>query len=120
MERNCNSKFLVRTDHQSLAWEAGLKETLARLTRWKARLAPYALAVRYLKGVENGLADCLSRNVGTLEVNAGEEEVGAWNPDEFNLELLDSPPADSGQSWTSPETVEREELHEIQRRSIEW
>ena len=60
--------FEVRTDHKPLVWIQGLKETSARVTRWKERLAAYEFFVKHVKGSDNVVADCLSRNVNTLEL----------------------------------------------------
>ncbi|KAL1114911.1 hypothetical protein AAG570_007735 [Ranatra chinensis] len=72
------------TDHKPLVWVEGLRETSARITRWKERLAPYSFQITYNKGRDNVVADCLSRMVNaidspspTLDVN---EEVSLEPP----------------------------------------
>ena len=67
-------KFAVRTDHMPLVWVHKLKETSARITRWKERLAPYNFDISHTKGTDNAVADCLSRNVNAVELNERTEE----------------------------------------------
>ncbi|MGR0243409.1 hypothetical protein ACUWC2_28340, partial [Klebsiella pneumoniae] len=58
------TKFKIKTDHKPLLWVHGLKETSARVTKWKERLATYNFTIEHIKGKENVVADCLSRNIG--------------------------------------------------------
>lgn len=67
-------RFRVQTDHRPLQWYGKLKESSARVTRWKEMLAQYNFEVIYKPGKENVVADWLSR---ALVVNAMEEEGGA-------------------------------------------
>lgn len=58
--------FLLRTDHQPLAYifgsKGGIPQTAAsRLQRWAARLAAYDFRVEYVRSTDNGPADALSR-----------------------------------------------------------
>ncbi|MGR0272051.1 hypothetical protein ACUWC3_28455, partial [Klebsiella pneumoniae] len=57
-------EFKIKTDHKPLLWVHGLKETSARVTKWKERLATYNFTIEHIKGKENVVADCLSRNIG--------------------------------------------------------
>ncbi|MGR0260177.1 Ty3/Gypsy family RNase HI domain-containing protein [Klebsiella pneumoniae] len=65
--------FAIKTDHMPLKWLAKLKETTAKITRWKARLAAYDFEVHHTKGKENIVADTLSRLVNNNELR--EQEV---------------------------------------------
>ncbi|KAL1109908.1 hypothetical protein AAG570_014142 [Ranatra chinensis] len=49
------SQFQIKTDHKPLAWVKGLRETSARITRWKERLAPY-----YWLGMERTVEEQLA------------------------------------------------------------
>ena len=67
-------KFTVRTDHKPLLWVDKLKESSARVTRLKEKLAPYEFRLIHTKGTQNVVADFLSRNVNTMEANGGDRE----------------------------------------------
>lgn len=59
-------KFELRTDHKPLSYifgsKVGIPQTAAsRLQRWAARLAAYDFTIHFVKSVENGPADALSR-----------------------------------------------------------
>ena len=61
------TQFQVKTDHMPLVWIEKLKETSSRIARWKERLAAYSFTIHHTKGVDNVVADCLSRNIGVTE-----------------------------------------------------
>ena len=63
--------FEIRTDHMPLIWVNKLKETSARIVKWKETLAAYSFKVTHIKGTDNVVADCLSRNVGCIEAVPG-------------------------------------------------
>eukprot|EP01055_Gregarina_sp_Pseudo9_P005767 Gregarina_sp_Pseudo_9__5766@NODE_854_length_2130_cov_16_825442_g802_i0_p1_GENE_NODE_854_length_2130_cov_16_825442_g802_i0NODE_854_length_2130_cov_16_825442_g802_i0_p1_ORF_typecomplete_len669_score27_63RT_RNaseH/PF17917_1/2_8e27RT_RNaseH_2/PF17919_1/2_1e26Integrase_H2C2/PF17921_1/1_5e14rve/PF00665_26/1_3e04rve/PF00665_26/3_4e14zfH2C2/PF09337_10/0_072zfH2C2/PF09337_10/5_1e03Ribosomal_S4Pg/PF11993_8/0_15DDE_2/PF02914_15/0_35DDE_2/PF02914_15/4_5e03_NODE_854_length_2130_cov_16_825442_g802_i0102016 len=53
------SGIILKTDHQALVY---LKNaSTPKLTRWAIRIASYAPEITYVKGVDNGIADWLSR-----------------------------------------------------------
>ncbi|KAG6451692.1 hypothetical protein O3G_MSEX007288 [Manduca sexta] len=59
-------RFILRTDHQPLTYifgeKGGIPSTAAsRLQRWAARLAAYDFTIQYVRSVDNGPADALSR-----------------------------------------------------------
>ncbi|KAL1139249.1 hypothetical protein AAG570_006235 [Ranatra chinensis] len=60
-------QFLIKIDHKPLVWVGGLKETSARVARWKKRLAAYSFTNSHNKGKDNVVADCLSRMVNALD-----------------------------------------------------
>lgn len=66
-------KFQVHTDHKPLQWVGKLKESSARMTRWKENLSQYNMDIVYKPGKENIVADWLSRAV---IINAVEEDRG--------------------------------------------
>jgi hypothetical protein len=58
--------FTLRTDHKPLSYifgkKSGIPQTAAsRLQRWAARLAAYDFSVEFVRSVDNGPADALSR-----------------------------------------------------------
>ena len=67
-------KFLIKTDHKPLVWVEKLRETSARICRWKEILAAYNFDIIHTKGVDNVVADCLSRQINAIEEVSGEPE----------------------------------------------
>ena len=68
--------FTLRSDHQALAKKL-LKSAhdpliSARQARWIEKLMPFALTFEYVKGVENVVADVLSRHPGDLPTMSGD------------------------------------------------
>ena len=55
------SKVTVLSDHSPLQFLDKFKFKNMRLTRWSLLLQEYNLEVQHIKGVDNVLADCLSR-----------------------------------------------------------
>ena len=54
-------KFVLRTDHASLAWLMNFKNPEGQIARWIQRLQEYDIEIRYRKGSSHGNADALSR-----------------------------------------------------------
>lgn len=54
-------KFIAYTDHHALEWLASARYNNSKLERWALKLQEYDFDVRYKKGEENIVADCLSR-----------------------------------------------------------
>lgn len=75
-------KFKVVTDHRPLQWVGKLKESSARVTRWKEFLSQYNMEVVYKPGRENVVADWLSR---AITVNAMEQEGAGPSGDSRGL-----------------------------------
>lgn len=53
--------FKAITDHQALKWLLSLKEPSGRLGRWILEIQQYDFEICYRKGINNSLADALSR-----------------------------------------------------------
>lgn len=53
--------FKAITDHQALRWLLSIKEPSGRLGRWVLEIQQYDFEICYRKGIDNGLADALSR-----------------------------------------------------------
>ena len=61
---NGSGDTVVYTDHQALVgWAAGAWGADALLSRWGLKLRDYPVQIKYVNGVENGVADFLSRRV---------------------------------------------------------
>jgi len=55
-------KFIIRSDHISLKWINSLKDGgTGRLHRWSILLSQYDFDLEFIKGVDNGVANALSR-----------------------------------------------------------
>jgi transposase InsO family protein len=78
-------KFLVRTDHKPLLWVGKLKESSARVTRLKERLAPYDFDLVHTKGVQNIVADFLSRHVNAIETPDSPFNVERYADEAFGI-----------------------------------
>ena len=55
------NRFLVRTDHGSLAWLYRFKEPMGQLGRWLEELSQYDMVIQHRPGVQHVNADALSR-----------------------------------------------------------
>jgi hypothetical protein len=51
----------IHSDHNALVWLKQSRTTNQRILRWALILSEYDLEIVHIKGVENGLADLLSR-----------------------------------------------------------
>jgi hypothetical protein len=56
-----HKEFSLCTDNQALAWLLHHAKELGRVGRWILRLAPYKFRVIHIRGKDNVVADCLSR-----------------------------------------------------------
>ena len=54
-------RFLLRTDHSSLAWLMRFKDIEGQLARWLEELAQFDMQIVHTKGKEHANADALSR-----------------------------------------------------------
>lgn len=82
--------FKIKTDHRPLTWLFSVKNPGSRLIRWRLRLEEYQYEIIYKKGVDNVVADELSRNiVFPVEVeNNDESERGIQ--ENFGNDLLNT------------------------------
>ena len=66
--------FIVRTNHQSLKFL--LEQRIATLAqqKWLAKLLRYAFVVEYKKGVENKVANALSRRSDYIPMSCQQDE----------------------------------------------
>jgi putative transposase len=53
--------FIVETDHQPLSWLNKQPYNNARVDRWGVALQEYDYKIKYIQGMKNRVADCLSR-----------------------------------------------------------
>ena len=73
----------VYTDHQALKYMIGpmgdfSKQQRTRIARWRAELLEYDITVHYKRGLDNVVADCLSR--ATVPSSVQEEKEIDYNP----------------------------------------
>ena len=52
--------FTVATDHRSLCWLQKKRDN-PKVIRWRTRLSEYSFSVRHIAGVDDPVADTLSR-----------------------------------------------------------
>lgn len=107
-------KFRIKTDHKPLVWVEKLKETSARISRWKEILAAYDFEITHTKGVDNVVADCLSRQVNAIEEGTGSPEPFAVR---YLGELAEAGP-DEMPEETLIRTREEESHRDIEHRDI--
>ncbi|CAF1053300.1 unnamed protein product [Brachionus calyciflorus] len=55
------TEFVIHTDHNPLRYLQNLTISSSRLTRWRLKLSEYNFTIKYKKGVQNKVADPLSR-----------------------------------------------------------
>ena len=81
--------FLLRTDHQALAaiFNSSLK-TSARVVKWVMRLQEFDFSIEYVKGVDNVVADALSRIPWYLVDPIG--KIISTPSEEYNFSSSDS------------------------------
>lgn len=94
--RQClvGSKFVVKTDHNSLRYFLGQKDLKDRQQKWISKIQAYDFEIEYVKGKNNVLADALSRRP---EINALSVVTADWkslllveySKDSFACDLLD-------------------------------
>jgi len=63
------NKIFVNTDNRALIFLQKCAITSNRVARWLITIQEYDMDLQHIKGVENHLADILSRNPAGLEVN---------------------------------------------------
>jgi len=57
------------TDHRNLTWIQNVKHSSGQLARWAMRLSEFNFDLRYRPGVDNQVADALSRNLLPQELS---------------------------------------------------
>jgi hypothetical protein len=62
-----HKEFHLTTDNQALAWLLKQTREFGRIGRWVLRLAPFKFKVGLIKGKENVVADCLTRQFEDLQ-----------------------------------------------------
>ena len=65
-----NRKIIVYTDHIALRWLMITPQPSGRLSRWAMTLQEYDIEIKFRRGNNNSVADCLSRLVGEANVVA--------------------------------------------------
>ena len=59
---SCGYPIIVYTDHNPLPFIVRMKNLKVRLLRWALVLQEYDLKIVHIKGLENEIADALSRS----------------------------------------------------------
>ena len=67
-------KIELYTDHNPLQYLTASAPNSPKLTRWLLSLARFDITVRHIKGRDNVIADCLSRNIESGEVERCESD----------------------------------------------
>ncbi|XP_075475877.1 LOW QUALITY PROTEIN: uncharacterized protein LOC142514366 [Primulina tabacum] len=80
------SKVTVYTDHSALKYLLAKKDAKPRLIRWILLLQEFDLEIRDKKGVENVVADHLSR-LEHVRIKGSDDDIDDWFPDEQLLEV---------------------------------
>ncbi|XP_073039013.1 uncharacterized protein [Primulina eburnea] len=80
------SKVIVYTDHSTLKYLLAKKDAKPRLIRWILLLQEFDLEIRDKKGVENVVADHLSR-LEDIRINGVNTDIDDWFPDEQLFEV---------------------------------
>jgi hypothetical protein len=62
--------FTVYTDHQALQWLDTKRHQNSKLERWALKLQEFDFTIKYKKGEENLVADCLSRCIHISHIHA--------------------------------------------------
>ena len=62
--------FKILTDHHALKWLQEARFNNSKLERWALAMQEHDYEIEYLKGPENVVADCLSRQVPDAQGNA--------------------------------------------------
>ena len=62
-------QFIVQTDHAALQWLHTARFHNSKVERWALRLQEHQFEVRYKRGIDNKVADHLSRSVASIAVN---------------------------------------------------
>lgn len=68
--------FSVHTDSSAVRWLCNKKEVTGKFARWVLSLQEYDFEIHHIKGVQNLVADALSRNPVTLQSENGGSEIG--------------------------------------------
>lgn len=79
-------KFTVETDHNPLVWLSKIKEPNSRLVRWRLKLEEFDFNVVYKRGLENKVADALSR----VELHVNEIDALSTTPQISEIPILDA------------------------------
>ena len=56
-----HSEFSLETDNKALSWVLSRPRKTGRIARWAVRLSAFKFTVQHIKGVDNSVADALSR-----------------------------------------------------------
>ena len=78
-------KFTVHCDHHALQWIQTARFSNSKVERWALKLQEYQFDVVYKKGMDNTVADCLSRSVA---INIARMLCHKPDPADFRAQVL--------------------------------
>ncbi len=67
--------FIVKTDSSSVKWMMGKKELKGKFSRWVLDLQEFDFTIEHVKGVDNQVADALSRNPAETIVETNDSQT---------------------------------------------
>ncbi|XP_045025142.1 uncharacterized protein LOC123469863 [Daphnia magna] len=67
--------FIVKTDSSSVKWMMGKKELKGKFFRWVLDLQEFDFTIEHVKGVDNQVADALSRNPAETIVETNDSQT---------------------------------------------
>lgn len=71
-------RFTVYTDHTALTWLHTNRFSNSKLERWSMKLQEYDFVIKYKKGEDNAVADCLSRLVSP-------DQLDELSPEDYDI-----------------------------------
>ena len=108
-------EFVVETDHANLVFLE--KSEVPILTRWRLYMQTFRFSIRHIPGVENVLADSLSRQVLPEEEDNIPYELEAYGPEEIlNFEEVS---AEQFASQTQEELVSPATAEDVSKADLE-
>lgn len=107
-------KFKIKTDHRPLTWLFRVKDPGSRLVRWRLKLEEYSYSIEYKKGVDNVVADELSRNVYPIEAQYKNDDAEVQ---EKIREIFGSDSSDEVEDETILRKIYEEECENLTNQS---
>lgn len=84
-----HTKFILRTDCNALQFVLNHPKQLGRIGRWVLRLSAFQFTTEHVKGVDNKVADCLSRMFEDSPPEVIEQNLCSINLVDFPLSFTD-------------------------------
>lgn len=68
-------RFLIRSDHQALAWIYSTTDSSGRLMRWRLRLSDNTIGIQYKPGASQHVPDILSRTNSSAPIKDIDDDI---------------------------------------------